>query len=144
MNTEYKIKNLISYFERVIEDEDYNFMINKDGSINAGAIDYGEIEMYDNIFEEITEEKFFEDLKLINDTRFKFKYTSFKDFNTNWLLQNISCSVVNQKDICSIDLEEYDELIKTECGHLFKDKNLYSWIEEHNNNTCPLCRTKLF
>ena len=141
MNTEYKINNLISYFERVLKDKDYEFMINKDGTIIASAIDYGEIEMYDEIFEEMTEEKFFEDLKLLDDSRFKFKYI---DFKTNWLLENIKCSVVNIKDTCCIDLEEYDELIKTTCGHLFKDKNLYSWLEEHINTTCPLCRTRLW
>jgi hypothetical protein len=61
----------------------------------------------------------------------------------HWLIHNIKCSVENVKETCSIDLEEYDELIKTECGHLFKDKNLHSWLNEHNNKTCPLCRTKL-
>lgn len=60
-----------------------------------------------------------------------------------WLLRKTKSTVVNIKDTCCIDLEEYDELIKTECGHLFCDKNLYSWLNEHDNKTCPLCRTKL-
>jgi hypothetical protein len=62
----------------------------------------------------------------------------------HWLIYTVGCSVVNTKDTCSIDLEEYDELIKTKCGHLFCDKNLYSWLNEHDNKTCPLCRTKLW
>jgi len=61
----------------------------------------------------------------------------------HWIIHNIKCSVEKVKETCSIDLEEYDELIKTKCGHLFCDKNLYSWLNEHNNKTCPLCRTKL-
>jgi hypothetical protein len=62
----------------------------------------------------------------------------------NWLFNNIKCSLEEVKDTCSIDLEEYDTLVKTECGHMFKDENLYGWLYEHNNKTCPLCRTKLF
>jgi len=54
------------------------------------------------------------------------------------------CELVEVKDTCSIDLEEYDTLVKTKCGHLFSPKNLYEWIKTHNHNTCPLCRTKLF
>jgi len=61
-----------------------------------------------------------------------------------WLLHDSKSTVVQEKGTCSIDLEEYDELIKTECGHLFNENNLYSWLKEHNNKTCPLCRTKLW
>ena len=61
-----------------------------------------------------------------------------------WLNDICDCELVEVKDTCSIDLEEYDTLVKTKCGHLFSPKNLYEWIKTHNHNTCPLCRTKLF
>jgi hypothetical protein len=66
-----------------------------------------------------------------------------KNYPRYWLLTNIKCSLIKKKETCSIDLEEYKEVIKTECNHFFSEKNLYSWLDEHNQNTCPLCRTKL-
>jgi hypothetical protein len=55
----------------------------------------------------------------------------------------IKCSVVSTKDTCCIDLEEYDELVKTKCGHLFAVENLCKWVLELNNKTCPYCRSNL-
>jgi hypothetical protein len=84
------------------------------------------------IYDDSDDEKDDEDLELLQNNP-----------KRHWLIHNIKCSVEKVKETCSIDLEEYDELIKTKCGHLFCDKNLYSWLKEHDNKTCPLCRTKL-
>ena len=46
---------------------------------------------------------------------------------------------------CVICLEKYkkdDEIIKLECGHIFHEKCLNTWIETKNYNyfLCPICR----
>jgi hypothetical protein len=61
----------------------------------------------------------------------------------SWLVEKVKVSVVKEKGTCSIDLDDYEELVKTPCGHLFEASNLYNWISLYKNKTCPLCRSKL-
>jgi len=63
---------------------------------------------------------------------------------SKWLIKNCNCSVINYKEQCSIDLEQYEKLIKTKCGHYFSIENLYEWIRNNDKDSCPLCRTILF
>jgi hypothetical protein len=60
---------------------------------------------------------------------------------SKWLIQNVKCSIENIKETCSIDLDEYDKIVKTECGHFFSIENLYEWLRNNNKDSCPLCRT---
>jgi hypothetical protein len=60
-----------------------------------------------------------------------------------WLCLHICGNLIKEKETCCIDLEEYDELFKTECGHKFSVNNLYSWMNDYDNETCPLCRKQL-
>ena len=46
-----------------------------------------------------------------------------------------------EKGFCNIDLEEYEKVFKTHCGHTFLYENLLKWFEK--NNTCPYCREQL-
>jgi len=57
-----------------------------------------------------------------------------------WLLKNIKCSIENIKETCSIDLDEYNKILKTECNHFFSIENMYEWIRNNQKNSCPLCR----
>jgi hypothetical protein len=63
---------------------------------------------------------------------------------SKWLIQNVKCSIENIKENCSIDLEEYNTILKTECGHYFSIENMYEWIRNNKKDSCPLCRTILF
>jgi hypothetical protein len=60
-----------------------------------------------------------------------------------WLSKYVKCSIENIKETCSIDLDEYNKIVKTECGHYFSIENLYEWIRNNEKNSCPLCRTIL-
>jgi len=62
---------------------------------------------------------------------------------SKWLIQNVKCSIENIKETCSIDLEEYDTILKTKCGHYFSIENMYEWIRNNEKDSCPLCRTIL-
>jgi hypothetical protein len=62
---------------------------------------------------------------------------------SKWLSQYVKCSIENIKETCSIDLEEYDTIVKTKCGHYFSVENMYEWIRNNEKDSCPLCRTKI-
>jgi hypothetical protein len=69
-----------------------------------------------------------------------------KDFVLSKLKDNIfriktKIKGTYEKGICNIDLEEYDYVFKTECGHTFLYENLMKWCQK--SNTCPYCRTEL-
>lgn len=59
---------------------------------------------------------------------------------SKWLKIHTYCSIENIKETCCIDLEEYDTIVKTDCGHFFSVENLYEWIRNNQKDSCPLCR----
>ena len=146
-NLKYDGFNIYSYDQRIFY-KDYGLIHNSynlDIQINQ-SLDKKTVEKIKKHFDYLLE--FLEKRNYHYDLGFGPDDDDFELLKANpkrhWLFHNIKCSVVKVKDTCSIDLEEYDELIKTECGHLFNDKNLHNWLNEHHNKTCPLCRTKLW
>ena len=69
-----------------------------------------------------------------------FKYVIEK-YGNNYKLNYIIEGTYEQKGICNIDLEEYNNIFKTHCGHTFLYENLFKWYLKSNN--CPYCRTEL-
>jgi len=62
-------------------------------------------------------------------------------YGGNYKLNYIIDGTYEEKGICNIDLEEYDNIFKTHCGHTFLYENLFKWYQKSNN--CPYCRTEL-
>jgi glycyl-tRNA synthetase alpha subunit len=80
--------------------------------------------------------------KEIEEMESKNKY-NVEIIKSKWLSKHVKCSIKNIKETCSIDLEEYDTIVKTKCGHYFSVENIYEWIRNNNKDSCPLCRTVL-
>ncbi len=59
------------------------------------------------------------------------------------LLEKINFTIENKKEMCMIDYEQYDEILKTKCGHYFSIENMYKWIITNSKSSCPYCRTEL-
>lgn len=97
----------------------------------------------------IYESFYFNLLKIIekNDNKVLFDIKYFEhllSFNKNqWLLNNVKCEIEKKKEVCCIDMEEYEEIVRTLCGHYISIDNLYKWVCENKRTNCPYCRTEL-
>jgi len=127
--------SVYSYGVKILTTENYQFII------NAESLPEDKKKLKGKILKHLIE--LIDTLRMEEYTNYIIKLNVNKDYYFDWLLENIKITkLVNSKEQCSIDLEEYDTLVKTACGHLFNDKNLYTWL--NLKDTCPLCRTILF
>jgi hypothetical protein len=122
-----------SYGVKILHYEDNEFII------NAEPLPEDKKKLRTKILKHLTE--LIKTLGIQKYENYTVKLNTNNNYQFDWLLENIKISKLVYKQECSIDLEEYNTLINTECGHTFYDKNLYTWLKIKDN--CPLCRTKL-
>jgi hypothetical protein len=64
---------------------------------------------------------------------------------TNDIITLVENEVKKEEDYCLIcrDEEDYKELIKLGCGHIYHNKCLIQWMKQIEKELCPMCQQEI-